>query len=269
MDTISLIHDLLPAMDLFQNRLRIFFCKRFQWIESFAELRQPYRNNRYALKYRCIFRHFLKAVFQFFSIIHTFAQNNLPIHGNSRFIKLIYLFQCFSCKTIMQHFAAKLRIHCLKRHIDRRKVIFDHTFNIFLTHIRQCNIISLQKRKPGIIILEIQCFSHAWRHLIDKAEHTVIAAGTVIIHQAILEFDSKIFIVILLNFKFPEFTIGFFYQKFYIFIIHEITIVKDILHQLVIDLCQYISRFQFQFLTDTSWKNPGNHMFLFLHINPF
>ena len=106
-------------------------------------------------------------------------------------------------KPLPKYFAAKLRIHCLKRHIDRRKVIFDHTFNIFLTHIRQCNIISLQKRKPGIIILEIQCFSHAWRHLIDKAEHTVIAAGTVIIHQAILEFDSKIFIVILLNFKFP------------------------------------------------------------------
>ena len=29
-------------------------------------------------------------------------------------------------------------------------MIFDHTFNIFLTHIRQCNIISLQKRKLTI-----------------------------------------------------------------------------------------------------------------------
>ena len=169
----------------------------------------------------------------------------------------------------MQHFAAKLRIHCLKRHIDGRKVIFDHTFNIFLAHIGQCNIISLQERKSGIIILEIQRFSHAWRHLIDKTEHTVIAAGTVIIHQAILEFDSKIFIVVFLDFKFPELTIGFFYQKFYIFIIHEITIIKDVLHRLVVDLCQYISRFQFQFLTDASRKDPGNHMFLFLHTIPF
>mgnify|MGYP000479919929 CR=1 FL=1 len=68
-----------------------------------------------------------------------------------------------------------------------------------LFHVCQCNIISLQEGQTRIVILKIQGIPHALRHLIDKAENTVIAAGAIIVHQTGLEYDTDIFIVILLN----------------------------------------------------------------------
>ena len=169
----------------------------------------------------------------------------------------------------MEHLAAKLRIHCLERNIDRRQVIFDHPLNILLAHIRQCHIVSLQEGKPGIIILKIESLPHSRRHLVDKAEHAMVAAGTVIIHQAILKLYSQILIIILLHFQLPDLSVGFLYKKFYIFIVHQITVIKNILHRLMIDLCQHISRLQLQLLADASRKNFGNLMFLFFHGVPF
>ena len=97
----------------------------------------------------------------------------------------------------------------------------------------------------------------------------MITAGTILIHQSVLKLYPQILIIILLYFQLPDFSVRLLYKKFYIFIIHQITVVKNILHRLMINLCQHISRFQLQFFTNASRKNSGNYVFLFFHDFPF
>ena len=99
----------------------------------------------------------------------------------------------------MEHLTAKLRIGGMKGNINRLQVIPCDPLNVVVAHIGQSDIIPLQKRKPGIIIFEVQRLPHAFWHLIDKTEHTFISAGAIFIHQALLEFQAQIFLIILLN----------------------------------------------------------------------
>ena len=119
MDSMFLIHFVLPAMDLLQNPDCILTLEALQRIKPVTEFCQTDRNHGHALKDRCIFRKLLQAVFQFFSVVDSFAQNDLPVHDDPRFIKLVYFLEGISRKTVVQHFAAKLRIHCLKGNVDR------------------------------------------------------------------------------------------------------------------------------------------------------
>ena len=71
--------------------------------------------------------------------------------------------------------------------------------HIRFRQIGQGDIIALQKRKPRIIILEIQGFPHSLRHLIDKAENTFVMAGAVLVHQTVVEDKPQILIRILID----------------------------------------------------------------------
>ena len=83
----------------------------------------------------------------------------------------------------------------------------------------------------------------------------MVGTGAIIIHKTVFKFYSQIILIILLNLKLPFLTIFFADQKLYYLIIHQISIIKNILHQLAVNGYQYIPWFQFQFLPDTA----GNH----------
>ena len=61
-------------------------------------------------------------------------------------------------------------------------MISDDPLKFVIAHIGEGHIVSLKKTEPGIIVLEIQGFPHPRRHLVNKAENTLVAAGTVSIH---------------------------------------------------------------------------------------
>ena len=143
MRSILFINFLLPLMDHPDHFSRILFCKRGHRIKSFPVLRQTYRHNGHTFQHRQISRQIPDAPFQFLPIINPFAKYDLPIHLDSALIQDVHLFQCFPCKTIMEHFAAKLRVRRLKRNIDRFQSVPYDPLNILITHIRQCDIISL------------------------------------------------------------------------------------------------------------------------------
>ena len=169
----------------------------------------------------------------------------------------------------MKHFAAKLRIHCLKRNINRLQTVLNDPVNILLAHICQSHIISLKKRKSGIVILKIKSFSHSRRHLINKAENTAVGAGAVLIHKPVFKLDPQIFLIFFFHFQFPQLAVCFFNEKCHKFIVHQITIIKNILHRSVIYGSQDISRLKLQFLGNTSRQDPGDDMLLFFHKIPF
>ena len=149
-------------------------------------------------------------------------------------IQIIQEFQLFSGETIVEHLAAQLRVRCLHRNIDRRKLHLDNTVHIFLLHIRQGNIIALQERQTGIIIFKIQGLTHSRRHLVDKTKNTLVAAGTVVAHQTIFKFYAKVIIILFLDLQKPFFPVRLADQHFYILILDHVTIIKNVLYFLVV-----------------------------------
>ena len=230
MKPVLLIEFVLPAMNHFQHLPGIFFCKWLQRIQSFSVLCQSYRHNGNAFQKRKIAAQIPDTPLQFFPVINAFAQNNLPVHLNAALVQNIYFFQRVPGKTVMKHSAAQFRICSMKRNVDRLQTISDNPLHIPVTHICQGNIISLEKRQPGIIIFKIQRIPHSRWHLINKAEDAFIPAGMILIHQALIKCNSQLFIRILFDFQFPFFPILLFNQKQQFFLFHVKLIIKNIFY---------------------------------------
>ena len=86
--------------------------------------------------------------------LYTLLGSNIPVHPDvSISVEFASMLKdaapeqvklCLSvCKTIMEHFAAKLRVRRLKRNIDRFQMVTDDPFYIMITHIGQCHIVAL------------------------------------------------------------------------------------------------------------------------------
>ena len=203
--------------------------------------------------------------FQLLSVIKTLAKHYLAIHLYAGLIKSVHLFQRLSRKPVMKHPAAQFRIGRLEGNIDRGQVILDNPVHILLRHVGEGHIISLQKRKPGIIVFKVQRFPHPLRHLVNKTENTFIGTGAVIIHQTIVKGHSQIFFIILVYFQQPFFTGGLRNQHLHIFLFNHILVVKNILHRLSIDFQQPVSRLNSHFLSDSAFFHSLDQMAFFLH----
>ena len=263
MESKLLIEALLPLLDDIQNLFRIFLCKRKKREKSFPVFCQPHRNNGYALQERQIFGKVTDTSLQLLAVINALAENNLPVHQNPAFIKPVHLFQCFPRKTIVQHPAPKLGIRRMKRNVNRLQMVFDNPFHIMVTHVCQRNIISLQKGKSGVIILKIQGFSHALRHLVNKAEHTFISAGTVLIHQPLRKCKSQVFLIILFYLKLPFFPIRFLNEQCKLFVIYIEMIIKYVLYHIFIYRNQLVPGLYSKLRCNTSRFDCLYNMFLF------
>ncbi len=136
--------------------------------------------------------------------------------------------------------------------IDRLQAVSDDSLDIILLHIGQCNIISLQKRKPGIIVLKIQRIAHSFRHLIDKTKDAFIPAGLIIIHQSAFKHNAQIFVVVFFDFKFPFFPVRFSDQNSNFLFMNQIMIIKHIFDLLPVDTNQRISGRNVQFICDAA-----------------
>ena len=132
-----------------------------------------------------------------------------------------------------------------------------------IRHVCQCDIISLQKRKPGIIIFKIKCITHTFWHLINKAENTFVMARTIVIHQTIFKLNPDIIFIFFFYLKLPFFPVRFAYQKLYIFIIHQIMIIQNIFDLFPAYRNQFVSRFNFQFFCNASRQYFWYDMFAF------
>ena len=143
-------------------------------------------------------------------------------------------------KTVAEHFTAKRRIGRMNRNIDRRHLHFNDSANIALIHIGKRNIISHQKRKPRIIILKIQRFSHSGRKLVDKAKYAFVAAGTLLIHKKGLKLKTDIVICRFFYNNIKKLRAAV-YKKPYPWFRNIISVIKNIVNILTINPHQIIS----------------------------
>ncbi len=258
------VKTLLPCFHNIYHPAGRLLIKGLQGIEPVAVLRESHGDHGKAFHIRKISREILNGPLQLPSVVDSWTADDLAVHRNLRVIKNLDLFQGLSRKPVMKHHAPQLRVCGMHRNIDGRQMKLYDSLQIMVAQIRQCHIISLQKRKPGIIVLKIQGFPHSRRHLIDKAENAPVAAGTVIAHQAVFKIQPQV-LVIILDVQFPLFPVLLQYNGRHTVIVQFILIIKNILDWLIIKSEQYVARFELHLLGNRAGIDGFNEMSFILH----
>ena len=108
-------------------------------------------------------------------------------------------------------------------------MVADNPVDIVVAHVGQCNIVSLQEGQTRIVILKIQGGTHSRRHLIDEAENAVVAAGTVLIHELVLECDADFLVILFFDFQVPFLAVLFPDREFQIRVVGLEVVIEDVL----------------------------------------
>ena len=103
-----------------------------------------------------------------------------------------------------------------------------------------------------IVILKIQGGTHSRRHLIDEAENAVVAAGTVLIHELVLECDADFLVILFFDFQVPFLAVLFPDREFQIRVVGLEVVIEDVLDDFPVHAEQFIARFEFQFFGNTA-----------------
>ena len=77
-------------------------------------------------------------------------------------------------------------------HIHRADLQIADSLQLPVGEIRQCNIAAGEETHPGVVVFEIQAFPHTGRHLIHKAEHTVVGALHGAVHEVLLKLQTQV-----------------------------------------------------------------------------
>ena len=131
-------------------------------------------------------------------------------------------------------------------------MVADNPVDIVVAHVGQCNIVSLQEGQTRIVILKIQGGTHSRRHLIDEAENAVVAAGTVLIHELVLEYDADFLVILFFDFQVPFLAVLFPDREFQIRVVGLEVVIEDVLDDFPVHAEQFIARFEFQFFGNTA-----------------
>ena len=140
----------------------------------------------------------------------------------------------------------------MHRYIDWCQLITNDSICVFILHIRQSHIVSLQERQSRIIIFKIQRLPHVRWHLINKTKNTFIVTGFIIIHQTVFKNNPRILVIIFLYLQFPFFSVWFTDQQSQQYIVNQKMIIKNILNRLSIYFQQNIAYFDSHLFRDTS-----------------
>ena len=108
-------------------------------------------------------------------------------------------------------------------------MVADNPVDIVVAHVGQCNIVSLQEGQTRIVILKIQGGTHSRRHLIDEAENAVVAAGTVLIHELVLECNADFLVILFFDFQIPFLAVLFPDREFQIRVVGLEVVIEDVL----------------------------------------
>ena len=100
--------------------------------------------------------------------------------------------------------------------------------------------------------MKVQSIPHSLRHLVDKAEDTVIPAGPVFAHQPSAKPNPQIFIRIFFDLKLPFLSVRLANHNKKLFVIAKIPIVENILDLFPIHRDENVSGLNIQFFRDAS-----------------
>ena len=119
----------------------------------------------------------------------------------------------------------------MNRNVHGRHFHIYYSLYILFAQICKRYIVSLQKRKSGIVILEVYAFSHSARVLVYKAKYAVVCTAPFLVHK--IGGKIKTYIVVLaLFYLYGKLLLAATQRKSKILFAHIKTIVKHVRNSL-------------------------------------
>ena len=74
----------------------------------------------------------------------------------------------------------------------------DDAIDLARGEVRERDIIAEEKAQARVVVLEIHCFAHTARELVNEAEHAGVRAGARLIHKVALKIEAEVAALVLL-----------------------------------------------------------------------
>ena len=100
---------------------------------------------------------------------------------------------------VAEELGTKLGIGGVDGNVNGTDVQVDDALRLALGKVGERDVIAHQEAEACIVILKIERLSHIGRHLIDKAEQTMVGAGARLIHQIGIKVEPEILALFLFH----------------------------------------------------------------------
>src|SRR5699024_6065105 len=142
-------------------------------------------------------RDVLYCLIKLFSVVYALAEHHLQMQLYAGVGQFSHSLHDISGLIVVEHHFPQLRVGRMDGNIYGRKVVVYYSLDVLVLHVCQSDVITLQKRKSCIIVLEVESLSHTLRELVDEAEYAFVAAASGVVHKSALKYYAKILVIVL------------------------------------------------------------------------
>ena len=105
------------------------------------------------------------------------AEHELDVERYAARRERVQIAQHASGVLVAHHPHAQLGVGRVDRNVDGRDAHFHDALNLRGREVGERDVVTVQKRQPLVVVLEIQAFAQAARVLVDEAEDAAVAAA--------------------------------------------------------------------------------------------
>ena len=127
----------------------------------------------------------------------------------------------------------------MNRDVYRRRLHLDYSVDILLGQVRQRYIVAHQEGKSRVVVLEVQRVAHSLRKLVYEAEHALVAAGVLLVHQVGLELEPYVGVLVLLYRYLLEVRTAVDEQS-YLLLGETETVIEDVVYVVTVYRDEYV-----------------------------
>ena len=166
--------------------------ERRERVEPLTKLRQADRHDRHAVHLRIERREVTHRALQLRAVIQAGAADDLAVHGDAAVGKAAHDLERLARARIAEQKRAQLRVRGVHGDVDGADVQVDDALHLALGQVCERHIIAHEEAQARIVVLEIQRWAHARRHLVDEAEHAVVGARVGVVHEVGLKVQPQL-----------------------------------------------------------------------------
>ena len=133
----------------------------------------------------------LQSEFQGRTVVEAGAQDDLAVEPDAALCQAVQVAQGVPGEAVAHHLAAELRVHGVHRHVNGRDAHLQNAVDLPVVDIGEGDVVAEQEGEPVVVVLEIEGLPHAFGQLVDKAEHTLVPAGALPVHEVGLKFQAQ------------------------------------------------------------------------------
>ncbi len=181
---------LLPALDDVDHRLR--FCERvlahlvLAVVCADAERHDPDRRQSGEAV-----EHAEQCVVERRAVVDARAHDHLAVHLDAGVEEELQPAQARCTPPVAQELRAHVGIGGVDAHVQRTEPLRHHAFQIGFGETGERGEISVEKREPVVVVLQVQALAHALGQLVDETERAVVVAGADAVEHRARQLDPE------------------------------------------------------------------------------